>query len=205
MLPIISRTIIYMFDFTSFFITMILLSTAFIHLENKNKDLKYVKSKVDGRKYLVRNLPDKQQAADMIATIRKNLVILAQELKKKNEGNIDVERMINNFNPNNIVESDKNNKFTSYSINKGEKTIYCLRSRDDKNELVKLNTIMFVALHELAHTMTKSIGHTKEFWDNFRILLRNAIKLKIYSRVNYNKNPVKYCGVEITDDPMNFD
>jgi len=194
-----------MFDFTSFFITMILLSTAFIHLENKNKDLKYVKSKVDGRKYLVRNLPDKQQAADMIATIRKNLVILAQELKKKNEGNIDVERMINNFNPNNIVESDKNNKFTSYSINKGEKTIYCLRSRDDKNELVKLNTIMFVALHELAHTMTKSIGHTKEFWDNFRILLRNAIKLKIYSRVNYNKNPVKYCGVEITDDPMNFD
>jgi len=205
LLPIISRTIIYMFDFTSFFITMILLSTAFIHLENKNKDLKYVKSKVDGRKYLVRNLPDKQQAADMIATIRKNLVILAQELKKKNEGNIDVERMINNFNPNNIVESDKNNKFTSYSINKGEKTIYCLRSRDDKNELVKLNTIMFVALHELAHTMTKSIGHTKEFWDNFRILLRNAIKLKIYSRVNYNKNPVKYCGVEITDDPMNFD
>jgi predicted metal-dependent hydrolase len=194
-----------MFDFTSFFITMILLSTAFIHLENKNKDLKYVKSKVDGRKYLVRNLPDKQQAADMIATIRKNLVILAQELKKKNEGNIDVERMITNFNPNNIVESDKNNKFTSYSINKGEKTIYCLRSRDDKNELVKLNTIMFVALHELAHTMTKSIGHTKEFWDNFRILLRNAIKLKIYSRVNYNKNPVKYCGVEITDDPMNFD
>ena len=194
-----------MFDFTSFFITMILLSTAFIHLENKNKDLKYVKSKVDGRKYLVRNLPDKQQAADMIATIRKSLVRLAQELKKKNEGNIDVERMITNFNPNNIVESDKNNKFTSYSINKGEKTIYCLRSRDDKNELVKLNTIMFVALHELAHTMTKSIGHTKEFWDNFRILLRNAIKLKIYSRVNYNKNPVKYCGVEITDDPMNFD
>tara|TARA_B100000795_G_C22755994_1_gene421520 strand:- start:45 stop:629 length:585 start_codon:yes stop_codon:yes gene_type:complete len=194
-----------MFDFTSFFITSILLSTVFIHLENKNKDLEYIKSTVDGRKYLVRNLPDKVQAANMIATIRGNLVKLSQELKKKNEINIDVERMVNNFNPNNIVESDKNNKFTSYSINKGEKTIYCLRSRDDKNELVKLNTIMFVALHELAHTMTKSIGHTKEFWDNFRILLRNAIKLKIYKRINYNKNPVKYCGVEITDDPMNFD
>ncbi len=194
-----------MIDFTSFFITSILLTTIFIHMENRNKELTYVVSKVDNRKYLVRNLPDKQQAADLIATVRGNLVKLAQELKKKNEGNIDVERMINNFNPNNIVESEKSNKYTSYSINKGEKTVYCLRSRDDKNELVKLNTIMFVALHELAHTMSKSIGHTKEFWDNFRILLRNAIKLGIYKRVNYNEKPVKYCGVEITDDPMNFE
>tara|TARA_B100000767_G_scaffold170762_1_gene159841 strand:- start:4231 stop:4815 length:585 start_codon:yes stop_codon:yes gene_type:complete len=193
-----------MINFTSFFITTVLLTTLYIHIENRNKDLKYVISKVDNIKYLVRNLPDSQDAADMIATIRKNLVKLSQELKNKNQGNIDIERMINNFNPNNIVESEKSNKYTSYSINKGEKTVYCLRSRDDKNQLVKLNTIMFVALHELAHTMTKSIGHTKEFWDNFRILLRNAIKLKIYKRVNYNKKPVKYCGVEITDDPMNF-
>ena len=194
-----------MIDFTSFFITSILLTTLYMHLENRNKELKYVKSTVDGRKYLVRNLPDKQGAADMIATVRGNLVKLAQELKKKNEGNIDIERMINNFNPNNIVESEKNNKYTSYSINKGEKTVYCMRSRDEKNELVQINTMMFVALHELAHTMSKSIGHTKEFWDNFRILLRNAIKLKIYKRVNYNEKPVKYCGVEITDDPMNFE
>lgn len=194
-----------MIDFTSFFITSILLTTLYMHLENRNKELTYVKSTVDGRKYLVRNLPDKQGAADMIATVRGNLVKLAQELKKKNEGNIDIERMINNFNPNNIVESEKNNKYTSYSINKGEKTVYCMRSRDDKNELVQINTMMFVALHELAHTMSKSIGHTKEFWDNFRILLRNAIKLKIYKRVNYNQKPVKYCGVEITDDPMNFE
>lgn len=194
-----------MIDFTSFFITSILLTTLYMHLENRNKELTYVKSTVDGRKYLVRNLPDKQDAANMIATVRSNLVKLAQELKKKNEGNIDIERMVNNFNPNNIVESEKNNKYTSYSINKGEKTVYCMRSRDDKNELVKLNTMMFVALHELAHTMSKSIGHTKEFWDNFRILLRNAIKLNIYKRVNYNEKPVKYCGVEITDDPMNFE
>ena len=45
--------------------------------------LSLVVSKVDNRKYLVRNLPDKQQAADLIATVRGNLVKLAQELKKK--------------------------------------------------------------------------------------------------------------------------
>ena len=90
-------------------------------------------------------------------------------------------------------------------LKKGEKIVFCLRSRDENEELVDPNVLMFVALHELAHVMTKSIGHTKEFWDNFRILLRNAIKLNIYKRVNYNEKPVEYCGVKITDDPMNFD
>ena len=188
-----------MIDFTSFFISSILLATLYIHIENKYKDVEYVVSKVDNRKYLVQNLQDKQDAADLIANVRKNLLSLMQELKNKNHNNIDVNRMIDNFNPDNIMESTKDNKYTSYSVNKGEKTVYCVRSRDEKNKLVQLNTIMFVALHELGHTMTKSVGHTKEFWDNFRILLRNAIKLGIY-----NETPVEYCGTKITDDPMNF-
>jgi predicted metal-dependent hydrolase len=125
-------------------------------------------------------------------------------LKKKNKNNVDVDRMINNFNPNNISESDKNNKYTSYSVNKGEKIVFCVRSRDERNKLVKLNIMMFVALHELAHTMTESIGHTEEFWNNFRVLLRNARRMGIYKRVNYNETPVDYCGTKITDDPENY-
>jgi predicted metal-dependent hydrolase len=191
-------------DFISFFICIILITILYIHFENRNSDVIYIKSKVDNRKYLVRNLDDKQEAADLLATIRKNLVKLSQELKNKNGENIDIDRMINNFNPNNITESDKNNKYTSYSVNKGEKMVFCIRSRDDRNKLIKLNTMMFVALHELAHTMTESIGHTQEFWDNFRILLKNARRLGLYKRVNYNETPVEYCGTKITDDPENF-
>ncbi len=191
-------------DFTSFFICIILVSIIYIKLETTFTEVNYMVSKIDGRKYLVRNLKDKQEAADLLATIRKNLIRLSQELKKKNKNNVDIDRMINNFNPNNITESNENNKYTSYSVNKGEKMVFCIRSRDSKNKLVDLNTIMFVALHELAHTMTKSIGHTDEFWDNFRIILRNARKLGIYKRVNYNEKPVEYCGTKITDDPENF-
>ena len=190
-------------SFTSIFITVLLLSILYIHFENKKSDVTYVTSNVDKRKYLVQNHADKQQAADNLATIRKNLVILVQELKKKNENNVDVERMVNNFNPDNITESTKNNKYTSYSVNKGEKIVFCLRSRDDTNKLVDINIMMFVALHELAHTMTKSIGHTQEFWNNFRVLLRNARNLGIYERVDYDKNPVDYCGTKITNDPEN--
>ena len=191
-------------SFTSVFISILLISIIYIHFENKKSDVNYVVSKIDNRKYLVQNHPDKQQAADNLATIRKNLVLLVQELKNKNENNVDVERMVNNFNPDNITESTKNNKYTSYSINKGEKIVFCLRSRDDTNKLVDLNIMMFVALHELAHTMTKSIGHTQEFWNNFRILLRNAQNLGIYTRVDYDKNPVDYCGTKITNDPENY-
>ena len=191
-------------DFISFFICIILVAILYIHFENKQSNVLYIKSKVDNRKYLVRNLDDKQEAADLLATIRKNLIKLTQELKKKNKNNVDIDRMINNFNPNNITESDENNKYTSYSVNKGEKIVFCVRSRDKRNKLVKLNIMMFVALHELAHTMTKSIGHTEEFWNNFRILLRNARKMGIYKRVNYNETPVDYCGTKITDDPENY-
>ena len=191
-------------DFTSFFICIILITILYIHLENKFTDVEYVKSKVDGNKYLVRNLKDKQEAADLLAQIRANLVKVSQELKKTNQDNVDVNRMINNFNPDNLSESTHENKYTSYSVNKGEKIVFCMRSRDDKKKLVDLNIMMFVALHELAHTMTKSVGHTQEFWNNFRILLRNARKLGVYKRVNYNDKPVEYCGTKITDDPENF-
>ena len=191
-------------SFTSVFISILLLSIIYIHFENKKSDVNYVVSSVDKRKYLVQNHHDKQEAADNLATIRKNLVMLVQELKNKNQNNVDVERMVNNFNPDNITEATKNNKYTSYSINKGEKIVFCLRSRDETNKLVDINIMMFVALHELAHTMTKSIGHTEEFWNNFRILLRNAQNLGIYKRVDYDKNPVDYCGTKITNDPENY-
>ena len=191
-------------NFTTFFISVILIVIIFIHFNNKYKDVEFNVSSIDGRKYLVQNHKDKQKAADLLATIRKNLILVVQELSKTNKNNEDIKRMVRNFNPDNITESDENSKYTSYSVNKGEKMVFCIRTRDENNNLESLNTMMFVALHELAHTMTKSIGHTQEFWNNFRIILRNARKLGIYKRVDYNKTPVSYCGTMITDDPENF-
>ena len=63
--------------------------------------------------------------------------------------------------------------------------------------------MMFVAIHELAHLMTKSIGHTAEFWDNMRFLLKEGIKIGVYVKQDFNKSPVEYCGTQITDTPLN--
>lgn len=61
---------------------------------------------------------------------------------------------------------------------------------------------MFVVLHEMAHLMTFSVGHTPEFWANFRRILHDAIGVGIYQNVNYTHSPVAYCGIQITDSPL---
>ena len=89
---------------------------------------------------------------------------------------------------------------TSYSVNKGDKLVICLRSKKTYN-FQDDNTILFVVLHELAHIMTKSIGHKEEFWNNFRYLLKHAIEIKLYQYQDFNSNPEPYCGIQITDIP----
>ena len=54
---------------------------------------------------------------------------------------------------------------TSYTINKGSYIGLCLENKD-------INTLFFVLLHELAHVGTKSVGHTQEFLEFFRFLLK---------------------------------
>ena len=59
-----------------------------------------------------------------------------------------------------------------------------------------------MAIHELAHIMTKSVGHTIEFWENFKFLLKNAVKIKIYNSIDYKENPVSYCSMDINENPL---
>jgi hypothetical protein len=87
-------------------------------------------------------------------------------------------------------------------VNKGEKIVLCIRSKDKEARLEDENILMFVSLHELGHVMTKSTGHTDEFWDNFRFLLKASIKIGAYKRQDFRRKPVKYCGTKITDSPL---
>lgn len=167
-----------------------------------NQEVEWVKSKVDGHTYLVRSLPDKQDAADLLANIRKRLDITVEHFSKTEPSDIRVQRMIKNYKSDKLSEGIPNVKFTSYSINKGEKIVFCLRSRDGKNELADLNTMTFVALHELAHICTESIGHTEEFWDNFKWILEGSLNIGIYQDRDYKNAPQPYCGITISDNPL---
>ena len=151
---------------------------------------------------MVRNVEDNQNAANLMATIRQKLDKITDYICKKYPNDDRGFRLKKKFNANNIEESESGSKFTSFSVNKGEKIVFCIRSKDKFANLEDENLIMFVALHELAHIMTISIGHTEEFWNNFRFLLKESIKLGIYKRHNFKQKPEKYCGTMITDTPL---
>lgn len=162
-----------------------------------------VKSTVDGREYSVRDLPDKKRAADLLATLRLRLGTLMDHLAESYPNKPQVQRLVQNFraDPNRFLESTPDAEHTSYSVNKGESVHFCLRQRDGTEELVDENIMVFVAIHEMSHMITQSIGHDAEFWNNFGWLLREAENRKLYKHTDFKSHPVMYCGVSITDAP----
>lgn len=172
------------------------------HYEHLSQDITFCKSDIDDKEYLVRNMENKKDAANLLAKIRIKLENLTTLMKQKYPNDSSVIRLNKRFNANNISESGKSSQYTSYSVNKGEKIVFCIRQKDTNESLVEENTITFVAIHELAHIMTKSIGHTPEFWENFKRLLKEAIKANLYTKEDYTNNPKEYCGIKVTDSPL---
>ena len=75
-----------------------------------------VQSEVDGREYTVQNLPDKEEAANRMATIRANLVKL-HTYYKSDEGLLadpPVKRFVDRFNPEVFTENDMGSDSTAY-------------------------------------------------------------------------------------------
>ena len=189
------------------FLISLLTIIAFILLgysqyENYTNEVISVKSEIDDNEYIVRNREDKKEAADILATIGDKLNKIVNSMKMKYPNDESVKRMNSKFNADNISESAKSSQYTSYSVNKGEKIVFCIRQKDENETFVDINTITFVAIHELAHIMTKSVGHTEEFWKNFKILLEESIVLGLYKKENYSNNPKDYCGIKVTDSPI---
>jgi hypothetical protein len=169
-----------------------------------NYPLVPVKSTIDGRTYKVRDLPDKQEAANLMATVRIKLTKLCSLLEQKYPDKAQVKLIAKNFrdDPNRFMESTPDASHTSYSVNKGEEIHLCLRQRAGGNEsLVDENVMVFVGLHELGHVCTESVGHGPDFWNNFGWLLKEAEAAGIYRYTDFQAHPVAYCGVNITDSP----
>jgi len=171
----------------------------------KNSDefqLKCIVSDVDGNKYCVREREKLQAAADLLAKVTEKCKDLVAYLQKKSPTDERVKRLVSGFNPQKVVETLPTSEYTAYSENKGEKLAFCLnRSKTQNENLIDESTLTFVAIHELAHIASKSIGHKSEFWENFKFLLENAKDAGIHNPVDYKKNNKEYCGMTIHDNP----
>ena len=165
-------------------------------------NLTCVISNEDGNTYCVRERAKLRLVADLLARTTINMKRLVKHMEEKYPERDNVQRLVSKFNPKKIVEILPTSKYTAYSENKGEKIAFCVTKEKRNNDtLIDDNTLMFVALHELSHVATKSIGHTDEFWSNFKFLLQNAKEIDIYKPVDYKKDPERYCGMDITDNP----
>ena len=172
-----------------------------IYFESDMFHLKCIVSDEDGNTYCVRETPKLELVADLLARTTEKLKQLVSYLKDEFPNRENVKRLAEKFNPKKISETLPTSKYTAYSENKGEKLAFCTTTTKEGSKLIDENTLTFVAIHELGHVMTESVGHTKEFWQNFKFLLKNAAKIGIYQPVDYKKKPKNYCGMKITDNP----
>jgi predicted metal-dependent hydrolase len=187
----------FLFFFVSFLVIIVVFKNIF-----QPKNITRKVSKNDNIEYLVRDLENSQDAAEKLSSINTKLKKLIDSLDKDERDGID--RLKERYNPYRLTETEENSKYTSYSLNKGEKIALCIRKKGDNLTFENENTVIFVAIHELSHIMTKSVGHEKEFWDNMAFLLEKAHELDIYEPVDYNENNIDYCGMEITTTPYDF-
>ena len=172
-----------------------------IYQESDSFQLKCIVSDVDKNTYCVRERAKLQLVADLLARVTQKMKDVVNSLYKKYPTRENVKRLKEGFNPKKINEILPTSKYTAYSENKGEKLAFCVTKTKKGDELIDENTLTFVALHELSHIATKSIGHTTEFWENFKFILKEAVKLGHYEAVNYKEKPKEYCGMKISDNP----
>jgi hypothetical protein len=182
---------------------LIFLILYFIYINLYTDDnLIYEKATFDNDYYWVRNMSDKSQAANTLAVIKSNMRKLINYLQTNidnfPEQSSSIKDLVKRTKTIYIMETPKDDKFTSYTINKGEKIVFCLRSKILHN-IHDINTIMYVVIHELSHVASSTYGHNAEFKENFKFLLVQANKIGIYKPIDYRISPQDYCGMTINE------
>lgn len=184
-------------------ISLILIVCVYMYFDSDSFQLKCVVSTVDGNKYCVRERANLKNAADLLAKVTEKCKELVKYTAEKHPDKENVKRLVKGYNPQKVMETLPTSEYTAYSENKGEKLAFCLsKKKGDLGNLIDEHTLMFVAIHELSHVMTKSIGHKSEFWENFKFMLGCAKDCGIHEPANYKKKPKEYCSMKISDNPF---
>ena len=187
-------------NFNKNFVILIILVIIFFCNRKYESFTKYETSNND-QEYLVQDFTNSRKVANTFSKIEKMINKFVNILIKKHPNDKRVIRLQNNLKNTKFEESSFNDDTSSFTINKGELMSICVRHQDDRKKFHNMNTMMFVVLHELAHVMSVSIGHGKEFMDNFRFLLKESKKYKVYNPIDYSINNMTYCGVKVTHNP----
>lgn len=131
-----------------------------------------------------------------------------------------LDNLLARFNPDTLAENSPLDPSgdTSYVLDKGALVAFCLRERDPglkkclKNgcpnvdpkkigNILDLDVLTFVAIHELTHISINAQDHPVVFWEAFKWLLLEADEAKILPLLRFDLEPAMYCGMRIDYNP----
>ena len=104
-------------------IILILIYVFFIYIKQSDTEVAMVKSSLDGTEYLVQNKPDKEQAANALASIKSELTKFIQYLRQNKGKHKSIETLLSRVDLNKISEGNEDSNYTTYTLNKGETTM----------------------------------------------------------------------------------
>ena len=178
----------------------------YIFLFSNDSELVLFNSK--GNNVLVRKLPNMNNSAILLESLVNRMYSLRDHLQKNKNKYLDYSDCINlllkNFNKirTTIYENDPDSNYTSYSVNKGEEFVFCLKCKETK-KLHNINLLYYVAVHEMAHAGCYEIGHTPLFNKIFKFYLEVAIGIDLYCYEDYSNVPINYCGMNLYTNILN--
>lgn len=161
------------------------------------------KSSVTGKEYGIQEmLKDADATADVIGQLDLFIQDFIKYLVANHPDDKRTQRIRRNVKLLRLEESAFEDGVSSFTLNKGELMSLCVREKTDGQAFHDYQTLLFVVIHELAHVGSVSTGHGSEFVTNFKWLLEQAAESGKYHPADYSQNPITYCGVRVTNNPM---
>jgi hypothetical protein len=158
-----------------------------------------VKAKFDGNTYIVRDFPDYQKSAEILAKLHADTVKLIDYINEKYPNSEYTIELNKNYDGNLSEMTPKNlENLTSYTVDKMQ-IVSCLREKRPGHKHHDYNLLLYVFIHELSHMANKnSFGHDHHFENAFVWMLQRADELGILKRIDFEKTPQNFCGLPIT-------
>lgn len=165
-------------------------------------NLKSVRSPATGNEYYVRDKDNDSHAVvklDQLHEILQKIRTQFQGYSADHPRFVEIQRFLNNSQRTILSETDSNFGDAGSTWDKGYRVEVCLRNVQDTTKFEDPDGTKFVFIHELAHIMTKSSGHTQEFYSNFKFLADESERLGILTKRDFTKAPIEYCGITVRE------